>query len=271
MTTTARHHWTGVADAYAATFAQLCTGAFPAVLEAAGLERGDRVLDVGAGTGELARALVGLGATVTAVEPDQDMVDLCSASTRELAVDVRRGGLPDLPVPDASYDVVVANFVINHVDDPRAAVSALARAARPDGRVVATIWPSGTTEQARLFAAVMEAGGAIPVASTRLPAKLDFERSEAGLAGLFEYAGLTDITARTVTHDWRVAPETFWSGVKAGIGGIGQTYVGQPPDVQARMDDAFARLSVPLTDDLSDGGELVLRSPAVLATGLRPR
>ncbi|HEY3015954.1 MAG TPA: class I SAM-dependent methyltransferase [Nocardioides sp.] len=267
MTTTARDHWAGVADAYAATFARLCAGAIPAVIDASEIAYGDRVLDVGAGTGELATALVELGATVTAVEPDQDMAALCARRTRDLAVDVRLGGLPDLPVPDASYDVVVANFVVNHVDDPRAGLRSLVRAARPDGRVVATIWPSGTTDQARLFKQVMEAAGATPPTSTRLPPELDFERSETGLADLFEYAGLTDITTRATAHDWRVRPEVFWAGVGAGIGVIGRTYLAQETDVRRRMDAEFDRLRAPLMD----GEELVLPSPAVLATGLRPR
>jgi len=271
MTTTTRDHWSGVADAYAASFARLCAGAIPAVIDASGIAYGDRVLDVGAGTGELATALVELGATVTAVEPDPEMVKLCARKTRELAVDVRRGGLPDLPVPDASYDVVVANFVVNHVADPRAGLRALANAARPDGRVVVTIWPSGTTDQARLFDAILKASGATPPIATRLPPELDFERSEQGLADLFEYASLTDITTHTTTHDWRVAPEVFWSGVQAGVGGIGRAYLAQPPDVQGRMDAQFDRLRAPLMDGPLDAGELVLPSPAVLATGLRPR
>ena len=68
---------------------------------------------------------------MVAVDPDPDMAGLTV-------------GLPDLPFEDGAFDLVVAAFVVNHLDDPRAGVAEMARVTAPGGRVVATIWPSIT-------------------------------------------------------------------------------------------------------------------------------
>ncbi|MEV4766482.1 methyltransferase domain-containing protein [Micromonospora chokoriensis] len=49
--------------------------------------------------------------------------------------------LPRLPFTSGSFDAAVANFVINHVGDPRAAVDELRRVVRPAGWIAVTIWP----------------------------------------------------------------------------------------------------------------------------------
>ena len=47
-----------------------------------------------------------------------------------------------LPFADGTFHAVTANFVVNHVPDPRGAVRDLARVLRPGGRVAMTIWPA---------------------------------------------------------------------------------------------------------------------------------
>ena len=270
--TTAGPGWSAVAEAYRDTFAPLCAGAVEAVLKASGLQGsglegdpapGTRVLDVGAGTGTLAAAALQCGAEVTAVDPDPGMLEIAAVTAPGARLD--RAGLPDLPFPDGSFDVALANFVVNHVPDPRAAVRELARVVRPGGRVVVTIWPSGHNAQSRLWAAVLEASGAEPVPSTRLPEEQDFPRTVTGLAGLMTQAALRKVCAGTLQWEHRAAPGDLWRGAEAGIGGIGTTVRAQSPAVRARMRAEYDRLVDPLLDD----GELVLRTRAVLAVGTR--
>lgn len=254
--------WDGVAEAYAASSAQLCAGTVPTLLESAGAARGVRLLDVGSGTGALSMAAARVGAVVTAVEPDPQMRAHTERTVAGSGVTVLAGALPHLPVTPG-YDVTVANFVVNHVPDPRGAVAELARVTRPGGRVQATIWPSGRTVQARLFTDVLDAAGGSPVPLLLSPDE-DFARTEEGLAGVFEGAGLAAVTTRLVSWDWRIAPAAFWAGIRAGIGGVGRTYTSQSAAVRARMDAAYDDLRGPLMD----GGELVLPSTAVLAVGV---
>jgi SAM-dependent methyltransferase len=264
---TAGQGWSAVAEAYRDTFAPLCAGTMQAVLKAAGLrdaaEAGIRVLDVGAGTGTLAAAALECGAEVTAVDPDPEMLEIAAATAPDARL--HRAGLPDLPFADGSFDVVLANFVVNHLPDPRAGVREMARLVRPGGRVVATIWPSGQTDQSRLWSRVIEGGGAHPVPSARLPRDRDFPRTVEGTFGLMRQAGLRKVSSGTLLWEHRSEADALWRGAEAGIAGIGTTVVAQTDAVRARMKAEYERLVRPLLHE----GELVLRTRAVLAVGTR--
>ena len=255
--------WADVATAYAATFAPLCAGTFEPLLAAAGVGAGVRVLDVGAGTGELAVRAAALGAEVTAVDPDAGMLDLTAAALP--GGRVRRAGLPHLPFADGTFDAVLANFVVNHVPDPRAGARELARVTTPGGRVGVTIWPSGQNTQSRLWAAVVAESGAVAPPSVRLPADQDFPRTREGLAGLLAGAGLRDVEARSLRWVHRTEPDALWRGAAAGVGGIGTVVTSQSDEVRDVMRSAYDRLVLPLVRD----GELVLPTEALLAVGTR--
>ena len=95
-----------------------------------------RVADVGAGTGKLTVTLVGLGAEVTAVEPDPQML----AELRRTMPEVRSvpGSAEEIPLPDASLDAVLAGQAMHWFDMDRA-LPEIARVLRPGG-VLAGLW-----------------------------------------------------------------------------------------------------------------------------------
>ncbi|HET6729354.1 MAG TPA: class I SAM-dependent methyltransferase [Jiangellaceae bacterium] len=91
-----------------------------------------RVLDLGAGTGKLTRALVAAGHDVLAVDPSAPMLDMLRRSLP--AVDARKGRAEALPVADADVDVVVAAQAF-HWFDLDLALSEVTRVLRPGGRL----------------------------------------------------------------------------------------------------------------------------------------
>jgi len=95
-----------------------------------------RVADVGAGTGKLTATLVGLGAEVTAVEPDPQML----AELRRAMPAVRSvpGSAEEIPLPDASLDAVLAGQAMHWFDMDRA-LPEIARVLTPGG-VLAGLW-----------------------------------------------------------------------------------------------------------------------------------
>ena len=95
-----------------------------------------QVVDVGAGTGILTAGLIGLGADVTAVEPDPAM--LAELRRRLPAAHATAGSAEALPVPDASVGAVLAGQAMHWFDMPRA-IPEIARVLVPGG-VFAGLW-----------------------------------------------------------------------------------------------------------------------------------
>src|SRR5437764_1211455 len=95
-----------------------------------------RVADIGAGTGKLTATLAGLGAEVTAVEPDPQML----AELRRAMPAVRSvpGSAEEIPLPDASLDAVLAGQAMHWFDMNRA-LPEIARVLRPGG-MLAGLW-----------------------------------------------------------------------------------------------------------------------------------
>jgi SAM-dependent methyltransferase len=100
------------------------------------IDGSSELLDLAAGTGKLTRALLRTGAHVTAVEPLEGMREVL---VRELpGVAVLAGTAEEIPLPDASVDVVLVGQAF-HWFDPQSAPADIARVLRPGGGLVA-IW-----------------------------------------------------------------------------------------------------------------------------------
>jgi SAM-dependent methyltransferase len=93
-----------------------------------------RVLEVGGGQGELAERMASeLGADVTFVDLSPRMVELARAR----GIDARAGDVQRLPFPDASYDTVVAAWMLYHVPDLDSAFAEIVRVLTPGGALIA--------------------------------------------------------------------------------------------------------------------------------------
>ncbi|WEG08905.1 class I SAM-dependent methyltransferase [Microbacterium horticulturae] len=250
--------WTDTADAYALSFARLCAGAVPHILDRAPAP--STALDAGTGTGTVAAALAQAGHTVEGVDAAADMVRHARAA--HPAVTFTEASLPDLPFTSGRFDLTVANFVVNHVPEPRAAVAELARVTSPGGRVIVTIWPSAPISAMNaLWNEVMACAGATPPPGQRLTPTDDFARTPNGLRSLLAEGGLVDAAADEISWNFVIPAEDLWRGVEAGIATVGATYRAQDEAGQAAMRRAF--------EEVSGGGILTLPSTAIIATASR--
>ena len=108
------------------------------LLDGLALQPGESVLDLGAGTGELARLAserVGESGTVLALEPLEDRVALARAQPlANLSFEV--GGSDDLGMlPSGSFDVILLNSVFHWIADQPRLLGDLARLLKPGGRL----------------------------------------------------------------------------------------------------------------------------------------
>ncbi|HEV7809379.1 MAG TPA: methyltransferase domain-containing protein [Candidatus Limnocylindrales bacterium] len=106
----------------------------------AGVERPQRVLDVGSGPGALTTELVArVGADhVAAVDPSDSFVT--AARERHPGVDVRQASAEILPFPDQTFDAALAQLVVHFMTDAVAGLSEMARVVRSGGVVAACVW-----------------------------------------------------------------------------------------------------------------------------------
>lgn len=131
--------------------AQELLPAAASVIEAAGLRRGERVLDVGCGTGNAALLAAERGARVTGVDPAASLLELAVTDAEERGVKATfvTGDATRLPVADASFDAVLSVFGVIFAPDAHAAAAELARVTAADGRIVLTAWlPGGVFAEA---------------------------------------------------------------------------------------------------------------------------
>jgi SAM-dependent methyltransferase len=119
--------------------------AFEAVAECAP----NRLLEVGGGPGELAaRIRDEIGCEVVMVDLSPRMVELA----RERGIDARVGDAASLPFPDASFDCVLAAWMLFHLPDIDRGVAELFRVLGPGGRLVAVTNGERHMEELRTIA-----------------------------------------------------------------------------------------------------------------------
>ena len=101
----------------------------------AGLQRGMRILDVGVGTGLVARRaaeIVGNPALVTGLDPSPGML---GSARLPAGVNLVEGCAENIPFPDASFDFVSMGFALRHISDLAVAFREFLRVLKPGGRL----------------------------------------------------------------------------------------------------------------------------------------
>ncbi|PYX91705.1 MAG: hypothetical protein DMG71_19630 [Acidobacteria bacterium] len=109
-------------------------GIFPWLYEAAEFRhhRGERVLEIGCGTGCDLLQFARHGAHATGVDITPKHLELARTRVGNLAIVLRADGR-NLPFPDASFDYVYSHGVVHHSDEPRRIVQEIFRVLRPGG------------------------------------------------------------------------------------------------------------------------------------------
>lgn len=141
-----RYGWDLAADSYEPLWHAQLAPAQAALLAAASLAPGERVLDVACGTGLVSFAAaraVGPDGWVLGVDLSGEMVDAAArrAFERQCSnVGFARMDAEALELPDAGFDVVFCALGLMYVPDPEQALREMRRVLRPGGRLLIAVW-----------------------------------------------------------------------------------------------------------------------------------
>jgi 2-polyprenyl-3-methyl-5-hydroxy-6-metoxy-1,4-benzoquinol methylase len=195
--------WEAVAARYDAFWSPLTAEVVDALLDAAGVRSGLRVLDVGTGSGAAAGRAAGRGAQATGVDVAAAMIAV--AARHHPAAKFVQASVTELPFAGESFDAAVGNIVIQHIGEPERAVRELERVLAPDGGVALSTWAA--PDRSPFFAAVLGAVGDAEVpAPTGLPSGPAFFQFADGAAftALLVDAGFDEVEIDDVALELRL-------------------------------------------------------------------
>ena len=151
----AKHRAMWASGDYPAVVERLVSGLGPLLVEAAGIGEGDRVLDVGAGTGNAAIPAERAGASVVASDLTPELLDVGRARAAEAGVELEWAvaDAEALPFGDGEFDVVMSCIGAMFAPHHQPVADELVRVCRPGGTVAMLNWtPDGFVGQ--MFAAL---------------------------------------------------------------------------------------------------------------------
>jgi ubiquinone/menaquinone biosynthesis C-methylase UbiE len=153
--------WDAIAEGYDRYVAPREADLANEALRLAGLEPGERFLDVAAGTGGLGLPAARLGAAVLATDWSPVMIEHFEARVREEGLSRAEGRVMDchaLDLPADSFDVTGSQFGVMLVPDQMHALREMVRVTKPGGRVIVIAYgPPAELEFVQLFSGALKA------------------------------------------------------------------------------------------------------------------
>ncbi len=219
--------WQTAATAYEATFAGATRPFIDALLDAAFVARGTRLLDIACGPGILAATAGARGAAPTGLDFSPAM--LAIARTRDSTIRFDEGDAESLPYADGQFDAVVSNFGIHHVPRPALALAEAFRVLRRGGRVAFSFWaePAENIAWKLLFDAISRLGDR--TASQAPPPGGGFSTATQCEDALRQ-VGFTDCTTELLRATWhQTTAHALVAALQAGTARMAAMIEAQPP------------------------------------------
>jgi SAM-dependent methyltransferase len=232
-----------------------------AMLDLAGLQCGERVLELACGPGGVgmaAAAIVGPDGAVVLSDIAPGMTAIAAERARNAGlknVTTREVDLERIDYPEAAFDKVLCRDGLMLVPDPASAAREVSRILRLDGRAVFAVWgPRDRNPWLGLLFDAITAQTGSPVPPPGIPGPFSLEAPGA-LGELLAGSGFSEINVREISTSMKVSSvDEWWSVVPSLAGPISRLLGSLPAEmnaaIRARVDMAMADFGTP------DGYEL---------------
>lgn len=236
----ARHRALWALGDYPAVASEVIATLGPVLVQAAGIESGQRVLDVAAGSGNAALPAARVGADVTASDLTPELLEAGRRQAGDLPVRWETGDAEALPYAEGSFDAVISCVGVMFAPHHQVAADELTRVCRSGGTISVLSWtPAGFIGQ--MFATMKPYSPPPPPGALPPPLWGD-EQHVRDLLG----DRVVDVDARTaaLTVDRFGSAEEFRDFFKACYGPTIATYrhIGDDPEKVAALDAALVEL-----------------------------
>lgn len=233
--------WSRRAGSYDRLMGRVTDRVAGALVDAASVGAGDRVLDVATGTGAVAAAAVARGAEVTGVDISEEMLEV--ARKRVPAGRFLPADAEELPLDEGPFDAAIAGFLINHLPDPERAVAAWTRALVSGGRLTLSLW--NPPEENRLFGLIDDALADTEGDDSVPPGPDPYRFSdEQALSELLRGAGLREPQIEAMRFSQPVrSVDDLWQGLLGGSVRSAARVAAQPNPERRRVREALELLA----------------------------
>jgi demethylmenaquinone methyltransferase/2-methoxy-6-polyprenyl-1,4-benzoquinol methylase len=177
-----------------------------ATVRAVAPQRGEKILDIAAGTGTSSAALARSGADVTAADFSAGMIEVGRRKHPDLTF-VEADAMA-LPFEDGQFDAVTISFGLRNIEDPKKALAEMFRVLKPDGRLVIcefskpprALFRAGYAAYMRfLMPAIVDAASSNPEAYTYLADSIRDWPDQVTLSQWIRGAGFTRVAYRNLS------------------------------------------------------------------------
>jgi SAM-dependent methyltransferase len=206
-------------------------------LEFAGISPGQRVLDVGCGTGVITAAAGDLGATCIGIDPAEAYLQYARRQRSRPNITYELGDAHDIGHPDAAFDAVLSTLVLDIIPDAERVAEEMRRVTRPGGTVASAIH-----DFRGACAPLFMLWDIASVLDSRAQTLRDSMLSHAlvwpqGQANMWRAIGLVDVVEVPLVIPFEYASfADYWSTFESGQGRVGSYVMGLPDEPRRELE-----------------------------------
>ena len=259
-----RSGWEQVATGYHEHFSRLTVQAVGPLLDAVGARPGVRLLDAATGPGYVAAAATQRGASTIGLDFAVAMAAHASRHLPEANFGV--GDAEQLPFQNGSFDAVVMNFGLLHLERPEQALGEAHRVLRSGGRAAFTVWAK--PERAVAFGLILRAIEAHGNLNPPLPSGPPFFRfsDPEEFCRVLDAAGFVQPEVKEVRQQWQLpSPDHLLAAMVKGTVRTGALLHAQSPEALKAIRAAIRETAQAYEKD----GGIELPMPAILAFAMK--